>query len=404
METGIPTAEDAVLQSGPIIDASSTFLLLITLLVFLLPLFLYFPPVPPSQRDALLETHTPLGRKPARKDDAVNGTVAVKNGAGKIKGLWIYPVKSCKGIEVSESKVLPTGLEFDRLYTFAQLKSPFPVGVNTSDETKKAHKWEFITQRQFPLLATVQVDLFLPDIIKARGQPSKVSDPFLLICFPWQEPGLRGTLSWLAAKIARGWRARPEKEFLLPVNFPSQAEIDARGYPHEEITIWKDTVTALNMEADLPRELQRYLGVSNKLGIFRIDPARLREVYRCAPTKDEAGYQPVTGFQDAVSIINSVVTIIIITIIILHTPLKPINGPISVLAPSKGRKANSPLVQYPLHLLNLTSVRDFDAKIVKDDALRVLDPRRFRANIIGESPYLHLFAFVFRRRWSHRPL
>jgi uncharacterized protein YcbX len=42
-------------------------------------------------------------------------------------------------------------------------------------------------------------------------------------------------------------------------------------------------------------------------------------------------------------------------------------------------------VQYPLHLLNLTSVRDFDAKIDKDEALPVLDPRRFRANIIGES-------------------
>ena len=41
-------------------------------------------------------------------------------------------------------------------------------------------------------------------------------------------------------------------------------------------------------------------------------------------------------------------------------------------------------VQYPLHLLNLSSVRDLDAKIDKDDNLRNLDPRRFRANIIGE--------------------
>ena len=42
-------------------------------------------------------------------------------------------------------------------------------------------------------------------------------------------------------------------------------------------------------------------------------------------------------------------------------------------------------MQYPLHLLNLSSVRDFDAKIDKDEALRVLDPRRFRANFISES-------------------
>lgn len=46
-------------------------------------------------------------------------------------------------------------------------------------------------------------------------------------------------------------------------------------------------------------------------------------------------------------------------------------------------------MQYPLHLLNLKSVRDFDAKIDKDKDLRELDPRRFRANIIGELVFHH---------------
>jgi hypothetical protein len=316
------------------IDASSAFLLLITIFVFFLPLLIYFPPVPPSQRDALLETHSPIGLQSTRKD-ASAGAIPVKNGSkslATIRNLWIYPVKSCKGIEVSQSKVLPTGLEFDRLYTFAQLKSRFPVGVqHASDEdNKQAHAWEFITQRQFPLLATVQVDLFVPDIIKARGRPSpsKVSDAFLLVSFPWQEPGLRGVLSWVAAKIARAsWRARPEKELVLPVTFPPQEEIEARGYTHEQVTIWRDTATALNMERELPRELQLYLGVSNKLGIFRIDPARLRHVYRCAPNKVVAGYQPVVGFQDAVRIF--------IPPFSLPPPPPrsvPINGPISLFS------------------------------------------------------------------------
>ena len=39
--------------------------------------------------------------------------------------------------------------------------------------------------------------------------------------------------------------------------------------------------------------------------------------------------------------------------------------------------------QYPLHLLNLSSVGDFAAKLEKDDTIKPLDPRRFRANIIG---------------------
>ncbi|KAK4165900.1 molybdenum cofactor sulfurase [Cladorrhinum sp. PSN259] len=341
--------ENTVLRSGPLIDTTAIFLVVVTISVFLLPLFIYFPPVPPSQRDALLETHSPIGlgqKKLKKKEAGKSPTRITAASTTTISDLWIYPIKSCKGIQVTESKVLPSGLEFDRLYTFAQLKSPFPVGLDSPDDEKKAHKWEFITQRQFPSLATVHVDLYVPDVDKARGRPldSKVSDSFLLVRFPWQERGLLGALSWVAAKIAWGRNAVPEKEVLLPVTFPSQGEIEARGYSHEQVTIWRDTVTALNMEADLPRELRLYLGVSNRLGIFRIDPARLRQVFRCAPTQEEAGYQPVTGFQDA----------------------------------------------YPLHLLNLSSVRDFGAKI-ENDEFRDLDPRRFRANIIvdgGEiTPY-----------------
>lgn len=87
---------------------------------------------------------------------------------------------------------------------------------------------------------------------------------------------------------------------MLPVSFPSDGEIEARKYTWEPVKIWRDTVTALNMEADLPQELRLHLGVSNRLGLFRVDPSRLREVYRNAPKKEEAGYQPVTGWQDAV--------------------------------------------------------------------------------------------------------
>jgi hypothetical protein len=303
-------------RGGPAIDISSAFMLLVTIVAFFLPLLIYFPPTPPSKRDALLETHTQVGLAPSEsglqgnlKDNATSSKNMTDGGAEKqpkIRSLWIYPLKSCKGIELRQSKVLPTGLEFDRLYTFARLMNPFPIGVQRSSSGKDSrdiYGWKFITQRQHPLLATVQVELFVPDIVKARGQPSKVSEPFLLVRFPWREPGLRGVLAWAAAKLSRGWRARPEKEFVLPVAFPSEDEIESRGYTREFLWIWKDLVKALNMEAELPRELKQYLGMSqnDRLGLFRVDPARLRDVRRCAPTQQEAGYQPVTGFQDAVS-------------------------------------------------------------------------------------------------------
>ncbi|KAK1759452.1 molybdenum cofactor sulfurase [Echria macrotheca] len=347
-----PQPAIGVPRNGPAVDAGGIVLIVVTICVFLLPILIYFPPMLPSKSEALLQTHTPIGLTATprsrsflsvfgrRRVRAVSGDSSEHpTGAAQIRNLCIYPVKSCKGIEVTESKVLPAGLEFDRLFMFAQLRSPFPVSLDTPEDEKSRHIWDFVTQRQFPLLATVSVDLFVPDVAKAAVSNGD-DNAYLILRFPWVESGVVGALAWLVAKLSRGWRALPEKEVLLPVMFPPQDEIAARGYTYEQVTIWRETVTALNMETELPRELRLYLGVSNRLGIFRVDPARLRDVYRCAPTGAEAGYQPCTGFQDA----------------------------------------------YPLHLLNLSSVRDLEAKLEKDDDLRQLDPGRFRANIIIDGP------------------
>ncbi|KAI0432552.1 hypothetical protein F5Y09DRAFT_339611 [Xylaria sp. FL1042] len=331
------------------LDFGALFLLFITACAFMVPVAVVLPPVPVRKSDALLQTHTQAGvrrskstlsgqhtaTRHAPRDDGVPATV---------QSLLIYPVKSCRAIEVTRSRVLPQGLEFDRLFTFAQLKSPFPLSLDSADDAKHEHRWEFVTQRQFPLLATVKVDLWLPDEMKLRRQSMKPTrEAFLILRFPWKEDGWRGLLSTVAAKLGGGAAAQPEKEILLPVDFPSAVEIKDKGYTFEEVKIWKEVVTALNMSTELPRELMLYLGVSNKLGLFRIDPSRLREVYRCAPVKGNAGYQPVTGFQDA----------------------------------------------YPLHMITLESLQKFSEEVPKDDDLKDLDVRRFRANIIlsGVPPY-----------------
>ncbi|KAI0506429.1 hypothetical protein F5B22DRAFT_623510 [Xylaria bambusicola] len=322
------------------LDFGSIVLLFITVCAFMVPVAVVLPPVPVRKSDALLQTHTPAGVSKAKS--ALNNQHTADHaprdgGSAIVQSLYIYPVKSCRGIEVTRSRVLPQGLEFDRLFTFAQLKSPFPVSLDSSDKDKNQHTWQFITQRQFPLLATIKVDLWLPDEMKLRRQSIKPTrEAFLTLRFPWKENGWRGLLSTVAAKLARGAAAQPEKEIMLPIDFPSVAEIKAKGYTFEDVKIWKEVVRALNVSTELPRELMLYLGVSNKLGLFRVDPAGLREVYRCAPLKDEAGYQPVTGFQDA----------------------------------------------YPLHMLTLGSVQQFSKEVPKDEELKELDVRRFRANII----------------------
>ncbi|KAI1638129.1 MOSC domain-containing protein [Biscogniauxia mediterranea] len=321
------------------LDFNSIFLLTVTICAFLIPVVVILPPIPVRKSDALLQTHSKAGVEGAKSNlrNQFEPSHAPRDGhPPTVHSLVIYPVKSCRGIEVTRSKVLPAGLEFDRLFTLAQLKSPFPVAVDASDDDKGRHCWQFVTQRQFARLATVQVDLWLPDEMKLRKQSMRTREAFLIMRFPWREPGWRGALSVLLAKLGQGLAAQPEKEILLPVDFPSEAEIAEKGYTYDDVTIWKDTVRALNMGKELPEELGRYLGVSNKLSLFRIDPTALREVYRCAPRKETAGYQPVTGFQDA----------------------------------------------YPLHLINLNSMQQFSANVPKDEDIEELDVLRFRANMI----------------------
>ncbi|KAF4974698.1 hypothetical protein FDECE_18640, partial [Fusarium decemcellulare] len=188
-------------------------------------------------------------------------------------------------------------------------------------------------QRQYPLLASLKVELWQPDL----ANPNADGKEYILFRFPWKDA--RSSLTSAIAKLAGDWNDKPEKEVRLPVDFPTGKEIRTKGYTFESCHIWKDKVIALNMEKELPPELSRYLGTKHRIGLFRIDPGRLRQVHRCAPAKTDAGYQPVTGFQDA----------------------------------------------YPVHLMNIASVQHLASKIKMDDVLPYLDVQRFRANIIGKS-------------------
>ena len=218
----------------------------------------------------------------------------------RVKSMWIYPVKSCRGVELNKGTVVAYGMEFDRQFTFAQLKSPFPVSLNTPEKEKAAHKWSFITQREYPLLAQVKTEMWVPDHSTdtyAPGHEEVQSGGVIVLSFPHQAPGFAGLATkWRSAILGR----LPQKRFSIPFN-PTASQVERAGYTTEEVTIWKEKVNALNVEIDLPEELRNFLGMSNKLGLFRINGSDLREVHRNAPKKEDIGYQPVTGFQDAVS-------------------------------------------------------------------------------------------------------
>ncbi|PQE14299.1 MOSC domain-containing protein [Rutstroemia sp. NJR-2017a WRK4] len=199
----------------------------------------------------------------------------------RLKSMWIYPVKSCKGVELNRGTVVAAGMEYD-------------LAENDPNDKKSAHKWQFITQRQFPLLAKVRTEMWVPDQsvdTYAAHVEDVESGGVIILSFPYQEAGWKGKVAqWGAALKGKV----PEKQFRIPFD-PTPVQIEKAGYTYEKMTIWKETVTALNLEIEIPEE----------------------EVHRNAPTKEQLGYQPVTGFQDA----------------------------------------------YPLHLINLASVRDIERQI-----------------------------------------
>ncbi|KAI9839274.1 MAG: hypothetical protein M1819_003269 [Sarea resinae] len=261
------------------------------------------------------------------------GQIADGTERWRVKSLWIYPVKSCKGVELNRGEVVSTGMRYDRQFSFAELKKPTTTGDSQKPEEQEEH-WAFVTQRQLPLLARVKTQIWVPDP-DSPGYSTKSLDVqsggVIIMTFPYKQPGWRGQLAGLAAPLI----GEPEMSIKVPFD-PTPEMISRRGYTNEKMTIWKDAPYALNMGSHLPPELSSFLGVKRPFTLFKVD--NHREVYRCAPRKEQLGYQPITGFADA----------------------------------------------YPLHILNLASVREVEKRILSEPLRLTIE--RFRANIIITGP------------------
>lgn len=55
------------------------------------------------------------------------------------------------------------------------------------------------------------------------------------------------------------------------------------------------------MAALVPPDFAKSFAAKYPIALFRLPPSQYREVFRCAPTKEEIGHQPVTAFADAVN-------------------------------------------------------------------------------------------------------
>ncbi|KAI5238465.1 hypothetical protein E4T43_07378 [Aureobasidium subglaciale] len=230
----------------------------------------------------------------------------------RIKALFIYPVKSCKPVEIDRNDVILTGLRYDRQFCFAQLKTEEAEKeeVDLSVSAKWVHNWKFITQRNVPRLSQVDTQVWIPDTSSSTYSPEAewVKSQGCVVCsFPftpewsWNMGGLRTAFSLLKVKLAqRDIKAEPRLTFKLPI---APDEKRSTKYHKEVMKIWKDSPNAINITSEIPPEtlakLKYFLGVSNPLALFKADPLNHRQVFRNAPRIEEAGYQPGVGFADA---------------------------------------------------------------------------------------------------------
>ncbi|KAH0390454.1 hypothetical protein KCU89_g15576, partial [Aureobasidium melanogenum] len=114
---------DALLHSGAF---TLTILLLAVLTASLFIFSSYF------QRELEVESTVPACRRfgligRSNMSDQYspehNGQNLTSAAACKIKALFIYPIKSCKPVEIEHNDVILTGLRYDRQFCFAQLKT-----------------------------------------------------------------------------------------------------------------------------------------------------------------------------------------------------------------------------------------------------------------------------------------
>jgi uncharacterized protein YcbX len=241
----------------------------------------------------------------------------------KVKGLFIYPIKSCAPVELDSANIEGAGMRYDRIFAFAEFLHP-QTRLDASEEEKRP-RWTFRTQRDqnYQKLALVRPEIWIPN-------DSSVSHGWLVVKYPNEA---RGALAWLDRLAMRLGLAGPDMIFQVPLSAPKN-----HTYPRENVVIWRNEMKWINYGTHLPHDFKVFIGTDKPLTLFGVDPDEPRNVYRCAPREDELGYQANTGFADA----------------------------------------------YPLHLLNNASVRDVAARVRQE--IPKFSSRRYRANILITGP------------------
>jgi uncharacterized protein YcbX len=227
----------------------------------------------------------------------------------RIKSLFVYPIKSCRGIELNSTPFTRTGFQHDRQFVFALGPAPYT----------------FLTQRSHPKMALIKTSI--------SGDQLTVS---------W--PGLAKFFSYKYARSASGhydWFNRTT--FSVPLSSSAYQNAEKA-----EVKVWQDKPSSYicPIPSHKLESLARFLEIKKPEELVLFKTAEEREVFRCAPKKEQLGWQPKVAFQDS----------------------------------------------YPVSIMNLASVRHVAGRLKeegdKDAGIRDgrLEVQRFRPNVVFEGP------------------
>jgi len=148
----------------------------------------------------------------ARKSFSPSGTV-------KITKLFVYPIKSCKGIEVSSSKINSYGFEYDRNWMV----------VRKPEDATDEEEYRFVTQRQFP-----KMSLISPQIV------TRENSVYLILSAPSMQ----------------------DIEILVDKEGKNQKQVEKSTL---SVVVWKNSCRGIDEGTKVSAWLSSYLGTDVKL-------------------------------------------------------------------------------------------------------------------------------------------
>ncbi|KAI5294057.1 hypothetical protein KEM55_006790 [Ascosphaera atra] len=243
-----------------------------------------------------------------------------------------YPIKSCRGVELPVANVVSTGMEFDRNFCFAEY---IEESEGVKGEKRPAH-WAARTMRdsKFRKMTLIRPEIWVSDPASPTYSPrgrNALSKGVMIVRYPRdiaEGTGFKGLMLFIAMKLGI---ARSEECFQVPLYPPPGHE-----YPSRKLRVWSDYPMAFDYGVHLPASLAKFVGATKPFTLLRVDPEYFRTVKRCAPTKDDLGFQVQIAFADV----------------------------------------------YPLNMQNVSSVRDVEKRVAH--SIPKLTVRRYRPNIVLE--------------------